>query len=162
MRQKKHLHTIPAGRQVQHVGQRQDVVLIPTGLTASCWPGILRLFLLRFIPASAGNRTVTGIPEWLKTDHPREVIEAALAHGVRNRVKAANAHSDLFERRRVLMDEWARYLAQRSGEDPEPLEKGGRRQVLPTPSLARRPPPGQAKVRSMIQGPGRGRYDDSA
>ena len=47
-----------------------------------------------------------------ETDHPREVIEAALAHVVRNRVEAAYARSDLFERRRVLMDDWARYLAQ--------------------------------------------------
>ena len=57
-----------------------------------------------------------------ETDHPREVIEAALAHVVRNRVEAAYARSDLFERRRVLMDDWARYLAQGTGEDPEPLE----------------------------------------
>ena len=45
-----------------------------------------------------------------ETDHPREVIEAALAHVVRNRVEAAYARSDLFERRRVLMNDWARYL----------------------------------------------------
>ena len=57
-----------------------------------------------------------------ETDHPREVIEAALAHVVRNRVEAAYALSDLFERRRILMDDWARYLAQGTGEDPEPLE----------------------------------------
>ena len=50
--------------------------------------------MLRFIPASAGNRTVARIPEWLKTDHPREVIEAALAHVVCNRVEAASARSD--------------------------------------------------------------------
>ena len=55
-----------------------------------------------------------------ETDHPREVIEAALAHVVRNRVEAAYARSDLFERRRILMDDWARYLAQGSGEDREP------------------------------------------
>ena len=52
-----------------------------------------------------------------ETDHPREVIEAALAHVVRNRVEAAYARSDLFERRRVLMDDWARYLAQGSEQD---------------------------------------------
>ncbi len=46
-----------------------------------------------------------------ETDHPREVIEAALAHVVRNQVEAAYARSDLFERRRRLMDEWAAYLA---------------------------------------------------
>ncbi len=52
-----------------------------------------------------------------ETDHPREVIEAALAHVVRNRVEAAYARSDLFERRRILMDNWARYLAQGKGKD---------------------------------------------
>ena len=54
------------------------------------------------------------------TDHPREVIEAALAHVVRNRVEAAYARSDLFERRRLLMHDWSRYLAQGSEEDREP------------------------------------------
>ena len=55
-----------------------------------------------------------------ETDHPREVIEAALAHVVRNRVEAAYARSDLFERRRLLMDDWARYLAQGMEEESEP------------------------------------------
>ena len=71
------------------------------------------------------------------TDHPREVIEAALAHTVHNQVAAvphgfrstfrdwaaegppargdrtvqvAYARSDLFERRRRLMDDWAEYV----------------------------------------------------
>ena len=56
-----------------------------------------------------------------ETDHPLEILEAALAHVVRNRVEAAYARSDLFERRRVLMDDWARYLAQGRREDSEPL-----------------------------------------
>ena len=34
-------------------------------------------------------------------------IEAALAHVVQNKVEAAYARSDLFERRRRLMDDWA-------------------------------------------------------
>ena len=45
-----------------------------------------------------------------ETDHPREVIEAALAHVVQNKVEAAYARSDLFERRRRLMEEWTRYV----------------------------------------------------
>ena len=45
-----------------------------------------------------------------ETDHPREVVEAALAHVVANQTEAAYARSDLFERRRRLMDEWAAYL----------------------------------------------------
>ena len=55
-----------------------------------------------------------------ETDHPRGVIEAALAHVVRNRVEAAYARSDLFERRRVLMEDWARYLDQGMEEESEP------------------------------------------
>ena len=48
-----------------------------------------------------------------RTDAPHAVMEAALAYVVCNKVKAAYARSDLFERRRVLMDDWAEYLAGR-------------------------------------------------
>ncbi len=48
-----------------------------------------------------------------ETDHPREVIEAALAHVVQNKVEAAYARSDLFERRRRLMNDWSEYLARK-------------------------------------------------
>ena len=46
-----------------------------------------------------------------ETNHPREVVEAALAHTVRDKVEAAYARSDLFERRRRLMNDWSAYLA---------------------------------------------------
>ena len=45
------------------------------------------------------------------TNAPRSVMEAALAHVNPNRVEAAYARSDLFERRRALMESWAAYLA---------------------------------------------------
>ena len=48
-----------------------------------------------------------------KTDHPREVVEAALAHVVKSKVEAAYMRSDLFERRRRLMADWSEYLAGR-------------------------------------------------
>jgi hypothetical protein len=51
------------------------------------------------------------------TDHPREVIEAALAHVVQNKVEAAYARSDLFERRR-LMGDWAEYRLAGAGDAP--------------------------------------------
>ena len=53
-----------------------------------------------------------------ETDHPREVVEAALAHVVQNKVEAAYRRTDLFERRRRLMDDWSAYLAVR-GEGTE-------------------------------------------
>ena len=39
----------------------------------------------------------------------REVAEAALSHVTGNKVERAYARSDLFERRRALMDAWARF-----------------------------------------------------
>ena len=48
-----------------------------------------------------------------ETDHPRDVVEAALAHVVQNKVEAAYRRTDLFERRRRLMDDWSAYLAGR-------------------------------------------------
>ena len=45
------------------------------------------------------------------TDTPHAVMEAALAHTVRNQVEAAYARSDLFERRRELMQRWADYVS---------------------------------------------------
>ena len=50
-----------------------------------------------------------------RTDHPREVVEAALAHMVQNRVEVAYARSDLFERRRLLMDDYMD-ASQRQGQ----------------------------------------------
>ena len=46
-----------------------------------------------------------------RTSHPREVVEAALAHVIPNKVEAAYARSDLFDRRRRLMDDWASAIA---------------------------------------------------
>jgi integrase len=41
------------------------------------------------------------------TGFPREVIEAALAHGIKDKAEAAYARSDLFDKRRDLMEAWA-------------------------------------------------------
>jgi len=46
------------------------------------------------------------------TGFPREVIEAALAHGIKDKAEAAYARSDLFDKRRSLMDAWATVMAQ--------------------------------------------------
>ena len=51
-----------------------------------------------------------------RTNHPREVIEAALAHVVSNQTEAAYARSDLFERRRQLMNDWMEYVADDRGQ----------------------------------------------
>ena len=45
-----------------------------------------------------------------ETDHPREVVEAALAHVVLDKVEAAYRRRTCSERLRKLMDDWAAYL----------------------------------------------------
>ena len=55
------------------------------------------------------------------TDAPHAVMEATLSHLVQNKVEAAYARSDLLERRRVLMEQWAGFLGasrQPAAEDP--------------------------------------------
>ncbi len=47
-----------------------------------------------------------------RTEAPREVCELALAHVNRDRVEAAYRRTDLFERRRALMESWSAFLAE--------------------------------------------------
>ena len=65
------------------------------------------------------------------TDTPHAVMEAALAHTVRNAAEAAYARSDLFDRRRVLMQRWADYAGGVSrptaGKPPPDALQGTRR-----------------------------------
>jgi integrase len=44
------------------------------------------------------------------TSHPREVCEFALAHVISNKAESAYARSDLFSKRRLLMNDWAEYV----------------------------------------------------
>ena len=50
------------------------------------------------------------------TNAPREVAGAALGHKVGSVVEQAYARFDLFEKRRELMESWARYVARESGD----------------------------------------------
>ena len=72
----------------------------------------LSRLLLRLGIAAVPHGSRSSFRDWAaeETDHPREVAEAALAHVVRNQVEAAYRRTDLFERRRRLMDDWAAYL----------------------------------------------------
>lgn len=51
-----------------------------------------------------------------RTQVPRDVCEAALAHTIREKVEAVYRRTDLFEKRRVLMAQWSRFLANETGE----------------------------------------------
>lgn len=51
-----------------------------------------------------------------RTTFPREIAELALAHEVGNAVERAYRRSDLFAKRRQLMEAWARYCASGEGK----------------------------------------------
>jgi hypothetical protein len=44
-----------------------------------------------------------------QTNYPRDVAEMALAHAIGDKVEAAYRRGDLFEKRRVMMQDWADY-----------------------------------------------------
>ena len=50
--------------------------------------------------------------DWVgeQTSYPREVAEMALAHVVANATEGSYWRSDLFEKRQLMMEEWAGYL----------------------------------------------------
>jgi integrase len=52
-----------------------------------------------------------------RTGVAAEVAEAALAHTVANKVEAAYRRSDLFEKRRALMQQWGSFCGQQAGQD---------------------------------------------
>ena len=46
-----------------------------------------------------------------RSNYPRDVAEMALAHAIGDKVEAAYRRGDLFEKRRVMMADWAQFLA---------------------------------------------------
>lgn len=66
--------------------------------------------------ADANDVTVHGLRstfrDWAaeETDYPREVAEMALTHAIGDKVEAAYRRGDLFEKRRQMMDDWARWV----------------------------------------------------
>jgi integrase len=75
------------------------------------------VFLMLLRRMKRGELTAHGFrstfSDWAaeRTAYPREAVEMALAHAVENKVEAAYRRGDLFEKRRQLMDAWARHCA---------------------------------------------------
>ncbi len=77
-------------------------------LLRDVWPGI----------TAHGFRST--FRDWAaeQTSFPREVCEQALAHALSNQVEAAYRRSDLFEKRRELMDQWAAFCRKKPLQTP--------------------------------------------
>jgi integrase len=70
----------------------------------------------------------SGFRDWSAecTHVANEVCEAALAHTIENKVEAAYRRSDLFEKRRDLMNAWARYCTNTGAAEVVPLRAAKR------------------------------------
>jgi integrase len=102
------------------LGQRRGVPMSDMTLTA----GLRRM--------GRGELTAHGFRstfrDWAAeaTGHPNHVVEAALAHAISDKVEAAYRRGDLFEKRRLLMADWAGFLGHQPAEVVSLAGKRGR------------------------------------
>jgi len=79
--------------------------------------GISRWALLANLKAIDARATTHGFrstfSDWARerTAYPRDVVEMALAHAIKDKSEAAYRRGDALDKRRRLMNEWARYCA---------------------------------------------------
>lgn len=62
-----------------------------------------------------------------RTNFPNEMLEMALAHTVSDKVEAAYRRGDMFDKRRTLMDAWAKYCAKPAAPTGEVVPLRGAR-----------------------------------
>jgi integrase len=91
-------------------------------------PSAMSVLLVRM---KRGDLTIHGFRssfrDWAaeRTAYPREVVEMALAHAIENKVEAAYRRGDLFEKRRQLMEAWAKFCTTSAGTgEVVPLRAG--------------------------------------
>lgn len=114
-------HTIPLSDAALAVLQRlktetkEGEFLFPGGKKNTPLSNMACLSLLKRM--KRGDLTVHGFRssfrDWAgeSTAHPREVIEHAMSHQLKDKAEAAYQRGSLLERRRVLMADWANYCA---------------------------------------------------
>lgn len=95
--------------------QRRAGVLLDRPLSVNAGPALLKRMGYGHITLHGFRSTFR---DWCNESArtQREVAEAALSHATGNAVERAYSRSDLFERRRALMDAWGRFCTGKSGE----------------------------------------------
>jgi integrase len=113
-------HRVPLNKQILHILKTTPRELGNAHLFIGARKGraLSNMAMLELLRGMDGRGlTVHGFRssfrDWAaeQTNFPREVAEAALAHVLRDSTEAAYRRSDLFERRRKLMDAWATYCS---------------------------------------------------
>jgi integrase len=104
--------------------------VFPGGVTDRHLSNMAMTMLLRgLVPSVTVHGFRSSFRDWAGdcTDHPREVIEAALSHIIGDKAEQAYRRGDALAKRRRLMEDWAAFLTQ-----PVPsVERGAPSPVLP-------------------------------
>jgi integrase len=116
--------TVPASRtkahKVHHVPLSDRVLEVLGALPRNgelVFGDGMRLWTMLQLPLVKGKTTVHGMRssfrDWAaeRTNFPREVVEAALAHVNSDKTEAAYLRTSFFDKRRLLMDAWATFCA---------------------------------------------------
>jgi integrase len=113
------IHRVPISNAAMSILSQMkglDPVYVFPGMKAG-FPISNMTFLMLLRRMKRGDLTAHGFRstfrDWAaeRTDYQNEVAEAALAHTVRNQAEAAYRRGDLFEKRRALMEDWAKFGA---------------------------------------------------
>ena len=108
----------PALELLQAIKQAESPFVFPGGKKDKPLSNMACLALLKRM--GRADLTVHGFRssfrDWAgeTTGHPREVIEHAMAHQLKDKAEAAYQRGTLLQKRRALMDEWAAYCAKPS------------------------------------------------
>ena len=80
----------------------------------------IRIFEVKLVSTAVSKirQPIESFFSWIqeKTNYPREIAEAALAHSLRDKAEAAYARSDLLEKRAEMMEAWAQFISADSSD----------------------------------------------
>jgi integrase len=112
-------HRVPLSREAMAILARAGttatgIFVFPSRVTGRPLSASSMLKVLKV--AGCGDATVHGFRstfrDWAseRTPYPRDVAEMALAHAIGDKVEAAYRRGDLFERRKLMMEDWAAFV----------------------------------------------------
>jgi integrase len=118
-------HKVPLNGRAAEILQllpRHSAFIFPGHCSAFSTSAMLWLLREKMGVAATVHGFRSSFADWCaeQTDFPSEVREMALAHAVGDRVEAAYRRGDLFDKRRQLAEDWARFCA--SGAPRGPIE----------------------------------------
>ena len=116
----KRLHTVPLSNKAIALLGEAEALSDGSGLLFPCasqGKALSDMTLSKLVKELGFDADVHGFRTSFKTwsqentGFANEVSEMALAHTIKNKAEAAYARSDLIEKRKEMMEQWAEYLA---------------------------------------------------